>query len=368
MEFESLIEKANAVMRKGEIEEAIKLLKKAEEIADTDEKKATVMRGFARTYIAMGDVYKSERLLHDAIEILKNSKDRDVITQIYTSLIDLYHRIGNMEAVNRYMKKGIPFAEEASNKIKFSFYNVCAIVNFDHGKIGIAQNYWEKCLSIAKEMNDKSLLAISLNNIGEIYRIRGEYEKAVGYYQKAYEQSQKSEDYIGMSVNLLNMGDVAYNSGDLKEAENYLRKSAELYEKHKNKERLSASYLHLSKVLVDMGKEDEALKYGKDAYHLAEEINSKVKMGESLMAIGYVYKKMEGYGESLRNYSKALDIFTEIGNKVSMSECELAMGEVLVLAGKCESSKYHLERAKALGEEMKEYRIVEKANMLLSKC
>ena len=368
MEFDELIEKANELLRKGGIDEAMKLLKQAEEIADTNEKKARVMRGIARINIINGDLYRGENLLQKALEILRDSEDRDVITQIYTSLVDLYHRMGNADAVNRYMERGKPFAEEAENEIKFGFYNVCAIASFDQGKMGIAQNYWEKCLEIAEKMNDHELLAISLNNIGEIYRIRGEFKKALDYYKRAYEYSQKSAEYVGMSVNLLNMGDVEHSRGNLDKAEEYLRKSAKLYEKHKNKERLSSSYLHLSKVLADRGKMDEALKYGKDAYALADEINSKEKMGESLMAIGYAYFKMEKYGDALKNYNSALRIFTDIGNKVGISECEVAMGEVLVLAGKCDSARYHLERAKTLAEEMKEFKIVQKTNLLLSKC
>ncbi len=368
MEFNELIEKSGDLMRKGELEEAMRLLKEAEGIADTNEKKALVMRGFARAYISMGNLYKSERLLQDTLEILKDSKDRDVITQIYTSLVDLYHRMGNVEAVNRYMEKGKPFVDYAKDETKFSFYNVCAIASFDQGRMGIAQNYWEECLKIAEKMKSDDLLAISLNNIGEIYRVRGEYEKALNYYAKAYEHSKKSEDYIGMSVNLLNMGDVEQNRGNLDTAEKYLRKSAELYKEHKSKERLSASYLHLSRVLADKGEYENALKYGRDAYNLAEEIKSKVKMGESLMAIGYAYEKMKNYGESLKNYNRALQIFSGIGNKVAASECELAMGELLILAEKCESATYHLEKAKNLAEEMKEFKIVQKANLLLSKC
>ncbi len=368
MEFDELIKKANDLLRKGGLEEAMKTLKEAENLADTSEKKARVMREMARISIMNGDFYKGESMLQDALRILRDSKDRDVITQIYTSLIDLYHRMGDINAVNRYVEKGGPFAEEAEDEIRFGFYNICAIVSFDQGRIGIAHKYWEKCMEIARKMNDNELLAISLNNIGEIYRIRGEYEKALDYYKKAYEYSQKSENYTGMSVNLLNMGDVEHNRGNLDAAEEYLRKSVQLYEKHKNKVRLSASYLHLSKVLADKRKFDEAIKNGNKAYTLAEEIKSKIKMGESLMAIGYAYFKMKKYGDALKNYNGALKIFSEIGNRVAVSECELAMGETLILARKCDSAKYHLERAKTLAKEMKEYRIVQKANLLLSKC
>ncbi len=368
MEFNEIIKKADSLMRKGRLEDAIKLYNEAESFADSPEKRARVMLGIARIHIRKGEIFKAEGLLLDALKLLRESKDKDTFARIYTSLVDLYYHSGNIVAANRYIEKGKPFAEDAKDETKFSFYNICAIVNFDQGKIGIARNYWEKCLEIAKRMNNSELLAISLNNIGEVYRIRGEYEKALDYYRRAYEYSKQEEDYIGMSVNLLNMGDVEHASGNLEKAEEYLRKSVELYERHRSKERLSASYLHLARVLADEGKLEDAVKFAMDAYNLAKEINSKVKMGESLMALGYAYARMKKYGDALKHYNEAKKIFTEIDNKVALSECELHIGEMLVNAEKYESAKFHLERAKNLAEKLSEFKIVQKAIALLSRC
>jgi hypothetical protein len=70
----------------------------------------------------------------------------------------------------------------------------------------------------------------------------------------------------------------------------------------------------------------------------------------------------------MKNYNQAREHFSKVNNKVMLSECELAIGRVLKAGGKCEAAVFHLDMARKLGESIGEFRVVQEATALMSKC
>ncbi len=368
MDFDAIIEKARKLQRDGNYDEAMKLYKEAEKIAQTKSQKALVLRGFANVYLRRGEIYKAQKSISDAISLGEEEGDEDILTSLYTTALEIHNTMGDYDACVRDIKMGLKYVNNANDKNKFIFHNMVGIFNFYQGKVGMAQREWETCLGIAKKIGDSSLLAIVYNNLGEVYRIRGERKKALDYYVQAYEQSKKMEDYHGMAINLLNMGLIERENDNLEMAEEYFRESVELYEKHKDKAVAATSYAPFSLVLADEKRYEEALEAAKKGIELAEEAGTKAEMGECTLSLGYVYEMQGDYKKAIQTYNEAKKVLEEINNKLLLSQCELYIGRVLLKGNMKEAAKFHLEKAKKIANEIGEFSVAQKANSLLAKC
>ncbi len=368
MDFDAIMEKARKLQREGKYEEAMKLYKEAEKIADTKSKRALVLRGFANIYLRKGQLFKARSYMSEAIKLGEETSDENLLTSLYTTSLEIHNTIGDFGACEKDIKMGLKYGNDSKPRTKFTFHNMVGIFNFYQGHVGRAKKEWEMCLEIAKEIGDTSLLAIAYNNMGEVYRIRGEQRKALNYYGEAYEQSKKMEDFRGMAINLLNMALIERENKNLEMAEKYLRESVELYDKHNNKEVAATSYAPLALALADEKRYEEAMSAAKTGIKLAEDVKSKAEVGECTMSLGYVYEMQEDYKKAMQTYNEAKRVLEEINNKVLLSQCELFIGRVLLKGNMKDAARFHLEKAKNIANEIGEFSVMQKANSLLAKC
>ena len=368
MDIKKIIAQGNALKRGGKYNEAIALYEDALKSASDEHELAELNYELSRAYLRNGEGIKAQERILNAIELAEKLGDDDLLTRVYTSAIDVGMYMGNLELCEKYIKFGYKHVLRAKPESQFNFYNIVGIYSFDRGKIGTARNNWEECLKIAKSENDPKLVAIAYNNLGEVYRIKDEFRKALENYRLAYENSKKSEDFRGVAINLLNMGDVSREAGDIQKAERYLRESVELYKKHKDMGIASNTYGFLAIVLADSGAYEEAKKFAEEAVNLAKKLDDKPTLGEATLRLGYVYEKMGDYRKAMRVYNEARNIFVKIAHKVFLSECELAIGRVLLSTNMPDAARFHLEEAKKIAEEIGEFKIVRKANALLVRC
>ncbi len=368
MNIQDVLKKGEELRRNGNYEEARKLYENALGEASRDIDKALIHYGLSRVYIRIGESILAREHVNDAIKFAESSGDDDTLTKIYTSAIEINMSLGNIDTCEHLIKLGFKHAEKSKPETMFNFYNLVGIYSFDRGRIGYAKKSWERCLEISKKIGDDELIAIAYNNMGEVFRVRGEYRNAIEHYKHAYEHSKRGNDYRGMSINLLNMGDMARESGELDDAERYLREAVELYKNHEDKEIESSTLGYLAVILADRGKYDEAMKLANEAVELSKEVKNKSTIGESLLNLGYVYEKSGDYRKAMRTYNDARSIFVKINHRVFLSECELAIGRVLLESNMKEAARFHLEEAKKVAESIGEFRIMRKANELLVKC
>ena len=113
----------------------------------------------------------------------------------------------------------------------------------------------------------------NLNNIGNIYYYKGNYDKALAYYSPSLEEDEKNEDKYGLGNTLSNIG-IIYH---------------------------------------DMGNSKKALEYSIRALELREDIGHKLGIGISLHNIGVIYYEIDDYKIAEQYLVKSLAIQNEIG-------------------------------------------------------
>ena len=172
----------------------------------------------------------------------------------------------------------------------------------------LAYSYVREALSLSRELGYRSGEARALNDIGVIYRKRGNYDKALEYYVDAYKIYNQLKEEDGLSMIYNNIGTIHSIKGNNEKAlENFLS-SYKLLQRTGNKERTIGSLNNIGNVYRQMGNLDEALKYYERALELYQQQGEKSEAFEPITSIGNIHFEKGAWDEALQSYFEALEI------------------------------------------------------------
>ena len=103
--------------------------------------------------------------------------------------------------------------------------NNIGVVHKIKGDYETALDYYGRSLVIREELGDKDGMGHSLNNIGNVHKNKGDYDKALDHLERSLAIREKIGDKSGMGYSLGNIGGVHTDKGDYNKAEEYLEKS-----------------------------------------------------------------------------------------------------------------------------------------------
>jgi len=142
-----------------------------------------------------------------------------------------------------------------------------------------ALDYYERSLSIKEELGNKRGIVKILINIGIVYWKKGDYEKALDYLERSLAIQEEVGNKRGMGMSLNNIGILYCYKGDYKKAEEYLEKSLSIKKEigFKGLELDTTTYLYLT--YKHLGKEidvKEIHRLIKDTENIEFELNLRL--------------------------------------------------------------------------------------------
>ncbi len=86
----------------------------------------------------------------------------------------------------------------------------------------------EEAVALAREAGDDWVLAVALNNLGELIRASGDRERATAYYEEGLELRRRIGDMSRIALSLINLAEMALLEGDTGRAAAQLAEAAEI--------------------------------------------------------------------------------------------------------------------------------------------
>ncbi len=158
------------------------------------------------------------------------------------------------------------------------------MVDYMEGNKDGALGYWEKGINLNPNDNDGK----ALNNIGNLYKERGDITKAIEYYEKAASH-EKSPLYLN------NLAEALRTKGDIGQAEKILLASI------KEDPKGLLAHFNLAKVYNEQNKLDEALK----AFAKSLEVNPQ--FFEPYYESAQIYLKKNDNDSAVSQLKKAIE-------------------------------------------------------------
>jgi len=231
----------------------------------------------SEAYRCLGNAYYNVGELKSAYDNMKKAErltnNKKVLMYIYNDIGRILGRMGNLDDSFLYYNRSLSLAKDLGNTdMQATLLNNIALIYENKGELDKALSYYEESLNLQTNEKDK---APTYNNIALIYGKKYDYQKAVEYYQKAIEIDERYGDYHGASICKLNLGDTYRKMKDYENAEKYLSEGLEGVKKVGDKFWEAYGYLYFGNLYRDKVDKKTAREYYTRAYNLWKSIGAE---------------------------------------------------------------------------------------------
>jgi len=268
--------------------------------------------------ILKGDIAQIKCEWDNAILYFEKASNHTTNFRVKTEGIYKYGEIlfrrGDVKESLPYFEKAYLLAQEHNlRKEEARALNDIGLVYFDFDKIDIAYEKHIAALKIRKAIDDVEGVAISYINLGCVFKVKEQYEKALINSYEAKKIAEQIDDKIGLSNYILNIGDILRRQNKLDESIRYINMALKICEEIGDKNGYSSGLSNLGLIYIEQGKLEEGLIKYKESLKLNEEIGDKRGIAVCFNHIGSFYVNEEKYEIALSYLFKSLSIFIEIG-------------------------------------------------------
>ena len=282
------------------------------------ETKGQFLTDWGRSYLSFQHVEEIEReisrLQRRIADLEQLPENQQLLAQLYVRLGKLYNQTAAYEAAIVVLNKGVLLAEagkminlEISAKAEKG-ETLCRL-----GFIEKAEKILWEASGLAESIDDKTGLAISLNNLSIIYSLKGLEDQALQFLQKSLAISKELDDKEGLARAFNNIGNIYQNRGDYHLALSYLEDAIKMLMEIGGRSNIGAPLNNISKIYRALGDNDKALSLLNKALIITKEVGDNYKMGITLSNTGVIYYDKAIYKKAILFFLQAANIFQKIG-------------------------------------------------------
>ena len=218
-------------------------------------------------------------------------------------------------------------------------------------KMTEALSYYQKSLTLCKQIGDTSCITANYSNLGYTYIELSDYEKAQENFENALEFEKALQSDNGIAEALNNIGLTSDYLGKYKHALEYYLKALQLYEKINDKDGISTVSNNIGNVYQVWSNYEKALFYYLKSLAIEEELGTKSGIAVAFNNIGIIYHNWKNYDKALDYYKRGLKIEEELKNKSGIAESLNNIAIIYDETGKYKEAIELYERSLQIEEE-----------------
>lgn len=230
----------------------------------------------------------------------------------------------------------------------------------------LSETYWQRSYdtsllmaihahTLALKLDDKELIARSLNMIGNAYYLMGDFSKSMDHYRQALTIREAMGDSNSIASSYNNIGAVYVQMKDHEQALYYLKKAKTIFEAMQDEARLFPIMNNIGALYNENAQYDTAYQYLTEAYEIAQRTQDEDNAAIALTNLGETALSMGLLQQSLDYQERALEISRRMGNKAMMATIYTNLGKTYLNA-----ENYH----QALNAFQKSLELSRKVNSL----
>jgi tetratricopeptide (TPR) repeat protein/DNA-binding CsgD family transcriptional regulator len=267
------------------------------------------------------------RLVPVAGTKVENYEDSLARAQFSISKTITNHRVGNIAMALFYIHDAIlycPPKEIRTYTIAHSYY---AIIQIKLGNYSTSVNALNMCDSTYQKMGDLNLMAFHSNNMGLFYRKFKTKPLAEEYFSRAYNIAKAVDDkeIIALSLNNLSQG-----TASIEKRESYLKEAIDINKQSGNSYNLAENYLNISKIYLTSGRYRDAMRFVDLTTSISQESSYNELLFNSYELRSEIYAAMGNYRQAYESNRKMSEIKERIEGVQSIGDVEsIIQGRIL---------------------------------------
>lgn len=269
----------------------------------------------------------------------------------------LFRDTGRLDEAQVHLEAALHLFEEAGDERGIaSTVDDIGKLHWLRGDYNRALEYTQRALTVRRKLGDRRSIALSLNNLGLVYQDSGQFKLALDAFEQALRIRREIGDLVGVSISLNNLGTVAQDQRDDARALQLFLEAYEVAKETGDRNRLALVLTNLGETYNRLGDASRAIHYLKQAADIADELGDKMGLAEAVRGLGKAYLAMREYTKAREHTAKAVDIFREVQSKVQLGVALRSLGEVMAAGsaggGEMLTARAHLLQSIWIFEEI----------------
>ena len=288
------------------------------------------------------------------IDSLKNTAKKSNLSKkfdLYLSIGEEYRGI-NTDSAIYYTQKALEIALEEGNMEKQSVAkNELGVVYYLNDQYQKAIEYYEQALVIDKKLMKKEDIATRLNNLGLTYCAIGNYSKATDLIQEALKIDHERNDTAKMAIRLNNIGIVYSKFEQYQKALEYFISAYKTDSSRNDKSVCAARLSNIGWIYLKMNMADEAILYLNKAIKLDEELKNEFNLNIRYHNLGKAFLLKKKYSDAIELFNKALEFDRKSENKADIAVALSNLGKAYTETGQHEKALKSINESIKLAKE-----------------
>jgi serine phosphatase RsbU (regulator of sigma subunit)/lipopolysaccharide biosynthesis regulator YciM len=192
------------------------------------------------------------------------------------------------------------------------------------------RKYAEEALHIAEKAKFVQGIIISADNVGNIYQLQGDYNKAIEFFLKALslKENQKDNSKIADSYNRLGACYVLLNENE--KALNFLEKALNIRQNSKDKLGIATTYTNLGIVFYKKTEYEKAIQYHQKALAMADSLLDRKLIANNLHRLGETFFQQNNIADASRSFRQLLYMAQRSGDSADMQKAYQGLAQIAV--------------------------------------
>ncbi len=281
------------------------------------------------------------------VRLIANSSEPEVLYLAYRFFDDTEDYVSAANVLENLLEQ---FDDDTHSAEVATLMNNLANLYLIRGDLDAAETEYRKAQALNETLGSKEGLASNYANLGNVYKTRGDLDAAEAEYRKAQALNEALDSREGLANNYANLGNVYQTRGDLDAAMTEYRKSIKLNEILGNKEGLANNYANLGAVHQTRGDLDAAETEYRKAQALNETLGSKEGLANNFASLGNVYQTRGHLDAAMIEYRKALVLNEALGRREGLANNYANLGNVYQTRGDLDAAETEYRKALVLNE------------------
>jgi tetratricopeptide (TPR) repeat protein len=295
-------------------------LKKVISMEKQDTSKAKTLFLLSKTYSDF-DPNLSIKYLNQATELLANTPNDRILSDITNQLGNNYYYLGDFNNSLKYFLVTLKICERRNNFLGIATaHNNIGSIYFELSDTTNALIHHLEALKIRKKYNknDKNSnneIAMSYGNVGKAYFAKSNYTKALEYYQLSFNLSKELGNRQREALMLNNIGSVLAEQGKYDEAHSNFTEAYTIYLEADNSEKIALCLNNIAEIHYRRGEYQKSVEHYKKSIAYSEKVSALPDIKTSYEGLKNCYIQLNDYKQaftSLQKYFAIRDsIFSE---------------------------------------------------------
>ena len=321
----------------------------------------------ARNYLELSDLTmyndsnKTLEYLEKAQELYQKSKNNKGIAKLYAQKANYYYRLGKIDSARHYLNSSVEKSLELGDTLRASVirHNI-GILDHYQGNTESANTIMDQNIPVFQKFNDSLHLGNAFLLKGKIGMTNGFFNIALLETQKALKIHRALQDDFRIAEDLFQIGTIYQITQDHEKAIAIFEESSSYYQKVDNIQSKAQVLNYLADSKIKLNQFESAEKDLDEALALSEKLEYNANVARVYFNKGLLEYTRDAYPKAIVNFEKSLSTWETIGSPYNEATSLLYLGRTYKKQGDLKKAVTYFENSLAIGKQLEDPEILAK--------